>query len=169
MSRLRLKNFDYTQPGIFFITIVTFKRRQLFGTISEGKMYLSEIGKLVEEEWYKSEEIRPEVYLDEFCVMPDHFHGIVGIAYKGESLQFAAHQFAPENSSHKSSFGSPKKGLSKIVGLFKGAVTKQYRELISSPDAILWQRRFHDRIIRNEKEMERIRQYIISNPENWRK
>ena len=83
------------------------------------------------------------------------------------NFQNFAFQNAPHHSDHISKFGSPTKGLSKVINQFKGAVTKKYREAISSPDIRVWQTRFHDRIIRNEKELIRIRHYIQNNPRNW--
>ena len=78
---MRLKNYDYSQPGAYFITLVTYQREMLFGRVAEGKMEYSRLGKIVREEWIKSNRMRREIQLneDEFIVMPNHIHGIVWI------------------------------------------------------------------------------------------
>ena len=75
---IRLKGYDYTQSGAYFLTICNFQRDQIFGEITNGKMELSELGKIVREEWLRSAEIRKEiqVFEDEFMIMPNHLHGI---------------------------------------------------------------------------------------------
>ncbi|MEM6430795.1 MAG: hypothetical protein AAF708_16270, partial [Deinococcota bacterium] len=81
---IRLPNFDYSSSGAYFITICSFERRYLFGKIANNKMILSDIGFIVAEEWYRSADIRQEIQLDEFVIMPNHVHSIVFIQ-KSES------------------------------------------------------------------------------------
>jgi hypothetical protein len=79
---IRLQNYDYTQSGSYFITICTTQKECLFGTVINGEMVLNDIGKIVEKEWLKSAEIRSEIEIGEFVVMPNHMHGIVIITRK---------------------------------------------------------------------------------------
>lgn len=78
-SSIRLKGYDYSQPGAYFITICTHNRACLFGHIVNGAMVLNDVGKIVADEWMKSDEIRNEIELDEWVVMPNHMHAIVMI------------------------------------------------------------------------------------------
>ena len=81
---IRLQGYNYSQTGIYFVTICTHKRQCLFGEIRNGKMILNQIGKIVAQEWLKSAEIRQEIELDEWIIMPNHLHGIVGIDKKDD-------------------------------------------------------------------------------------
>ena len=74
---IRLKNYDYSQPGFYFLTICTYKRQSWFGEIKNDRMYLNQIGKIVAEEWLNTPKIRPNFLLDEWVIMPNHLHGIV--------------------------------------------------------------------------------------------
>ena len=78
---IRLKGYDYTQPGAYFVTICTHGRKMLFGRVVDGEMALNEFGEIVREEWFKTAQVRPYVrlYEDEFVVMPNHIHGIIWI------------------------------------------------------------------------------------------
>src|SRR3989339_852595 len=74
---IRLKNYDYSENGAYFITLCAQNRKKLFGRIIDGKMILNEFGKLAHDEWQKTSEIRENIILDEFMIMPDHLHGII--------------------------------------------------------------------------------------------
>lgn len=142
---------------MYFITICTYKRECLFGEIKNEEIILNEIGHIVENEWLKTEEKRKNVKLDEYKVMPNHFHGIVFIDYKivGIDCNQSLHKFGPQANN-----------LFAIIRGFKGAVTNQIKIKFKT-DRPIWQTRFYDRIIRNEKELEKIRLYISSNEGNW--
>jgi len=163
--QIRLKGYDYSLEGAFFVTLTTKKRRRIFGHVFEQKMELSELGSIVEQEWLKTEQIREEIWLDEFCVMPDHFHGIIGIVNaKGEKI-VGAFQPDLENSGYRNSFGPQCRGLATAINQFKGSVSRRAKDLGIYD---VWQRRFHDRIIRDEKAFQRIKYYIRNNPRNWK-
>ena len=81
-KNIRLKGYDYSKPGLYFITICCHNREMLFGQIENGKMILNEYGKIVEQEWIKTPKIRNNVKLHEFTVMPNHFHAIIQITYR---------------------------------------------------------------------------------------
>lgn len=166
----RLKSWDYSQKGVYFLTICTASREHFFGKVENDVMMLSEIGKIVEEEWIKNSEIRPDMNLElgEFVVMPNHFHGILFIgnnAYNDEHVvRDAMHRVSTDNDEYKNQFGPQSKNLSSIIRGFKSAVTIQARKI--NPE-FGWQFRFHDHIIRNPKSYDVISQYIIDNPKKW--
>ncbi len=164
----RKKGYDYSQNGAYFITIVTKNRECFFGDIVDGKMQLSEIGKIVWDEWFASEKIRNHIFMDEFVIMPNHIHGIVIINNDDcrDALQNVSTTDKTDKPKNKffSKISPSSKSLSMMVRQFKSAVTIKSREI--NPD-FAWQPRFHDRIIRNENELNRIRHYIRENPVKW--
>jgi putative transposase len=154
----RLRGYDYTLNGIYYITICSFNKRKLFGDIQDGKIRISDLGLIVQEEWLKTEKLRKYVILGEFIIMPNHFHGIIIIQ---NSVQSALH-FEDERKNFAASLGS-------IMINFKAAVTKQCRSLTQNNTLEIWQRNYFDHIIRNEDDLNRCREYIIQNPANWNK
>jgi REP element-mobilizing transposase RayT len=83
---IRLKEYDYSFPGWYYVTICTFERQHLFGNIENGKMILNDKGKIVEEEWIRTKEIRKNIDLDYYVTMPNHFHGIIIIEQSVENV-----------------------------------------------------------------------------------
>ncbi|MDK2873104.1 MAG: REP-associated tyrosine transposase [Desulfomicrobiaceae bacterium] len=177
---IRLKGYDYTQPGAYFITICTANRECLFGEVVDGKMRLNEIGKIVWDEWLKTAELRPRVVLDAFVVMPNHLHGIIVLVDGRGTLQRAptsiqrtptSTQHAPTSPQHTLTverFGKPTSdSIPTIVRLFKSATTTRINILRGTPGMPVWQRNYYEHIIRNEESLRRIRQYIADNPERW--
>jgi REP element-mobilizing transposase RayT len=159
---VRLKGYDYFSTGAYFVTICTWNRDCLFGEIIEGKIELNEYGKVVQQEWMHSGDIRPNVELDEYVIMPNHFHGIVIINAGNICRGMARH--APTGRQ----FAKPiANSLSTIIGAFKSAVTKLIKILRKNPGMPVWQRNYFERVIRNEKELFRIREYICFNPVQW--
>jgi putative transposase len=154
----RLKGYDYTQAGAYFVTICAYKRQPLFGKIVDGKMRLSLLGQLVYAEWQKTAVIRPNIYLDAFVVMPNHLHGIIVIFFNEAPLVGATRRVAPTLQS-----GS----LGAIIGQFKSVVTKRYRRFRKNDDSPIWQRNYYEQIIRNERHLTAVQQYIHNNPANW--
>ncbi|TSA16141.1 transposase [bacterium] len=166
---IRLRGYDYAQPGEYFITSCTSGREHLFGEIENGIMKLSELGRIVTEEWLRTPTIRSNVELDEFIVMPDHFHGIIDLHAErnGEHEQDSSCggelQFAPT----VTPFRSPSKTIGAIIRGFKAAATKRANELRKTPGLPLWQRNYYEHIIRDQMELDRIREYILLNPAKW--
>ena len=159
---LRLKGYDYSQAGAYFVTICTQNRACLFGHIADGQMVLNEYGKIVRDEWLKSSEIRNEIELDEFVVMPNHFHGIawiVGVHEKCHNAVLGAHGRAPLRREPRS--------LGSLTAGFKSAVTKRINEIRRTPGVKLWQRNYYEHVIRDENELNSVREYIINNPAQW--
>jgi len=169
----RLQNWDYGQNGSYFITICTEKRVHYFGEITNEKMQLSDIGKIVESEWLATFEMRPDMNLTmgEFVIMPNHFHAIISIGdnsfntHRGGGRD-AMHCVSTVNcvSTAQNKFGPQSKNLGSIVRGFKSGVTKNAR--IINPD-FGWQRNYWEHIVRNENEYQRITQYIMDNPKKW--
>ncbi len=168
---IRLRGYDYTQPGAYFITMCTHNRECLFGDIANGEMVLNEWGKMVWDEWFKSQSIRNEItlYDNEFAVMPNHIHGIVWIVNTDNIgvNDVGATGRSPLPLPMTQPIGSPKRSLSSFVAGFKSAVTKQINQLRQTPGMPVWQRNYYEHIIRNNNELHRIQQYIINNPKNW--
>jgi len=131
---------------------------------------LSNIGKIVQAEWLRTPAIRSNVELDEFVVMPDHFHGIIVLnaerngEHGQDSNSGGELQFAPT----RTPFRSPSKTIGAIIRGFKAAATKRANELHKTPGLPLWQRNYYEHIIGDEMELARIREYISLNPAKWR-
>ncbi|BER91780.1 MAG: REP-associated tyrosine transposase [Candidatus Atribacteria bacterium] len=158
---IRLKDYDYSQAGAYFITICTKNRECLFGSIVNGEMLLSAWGVIVKNEWLRTSIIRPNIVVDEFVLMPNHLHGILVIV---DTDCRGTLQRAPT----VERFGKPtSNSIPTIVRLFKSTATKQINELRKTPGEPLWQRNYYERIIRNERELERIRKYVINDPLKW--
>jgi len=174
---IRLKGYDYSQKGLYFITICTQHMIPLFGKIEKGKMILNEYGEIAAEEWEKSEEIRNEIELCEYIVMPNHFHGIVRInaGANGRSPVLGIGGMRGNSSNREINIGEgenpvPKmqaRSVSSLVSGYKSVVTKRINQIRSMPGEKLWQRNYWEHIIRNEDEYFRIANYIKNNPEKW--
>jgi putative transposase len=165
----RLKGYDYSQNGAYFITICTKNREHHFGKIRNGKMILSQCGVLADVFLHEIPNRHDGVELGAFVVMPNHIHLIL-IINRGEppvvETRPASSPCAPVKNEIMAAI-SPKAGsVSVIMGSYKGAVTRHANRL-GFPNG--WQPRFHDHIIRDEAEYERIYNYIKNNPANWEK
>ena len=157
---IRLKSYDYTAPGWYFVTVCTHQRKLLFGEIEDGKMTLNSMEQVVYKEWINTPKIRENIELDQFVIMPNHLHGIIVLDYTGRGTK----RRAPTE--EKRYFRKPIAGsLSTIIGAFKSAITKQIHRI--KPDISIWQRNFYEHIIRNDKELSKIRKYIMENPLRW--
>jgi len=158
---IRLPAYDYAQPGAYFLTVVTHQRQCLFGETVDGRVLLSGHGEAVEQEWLRSTQIRREIQLDAFVVMPNHIHGIVIVGAHGRAplLHRSPLRSAPLHRSPRS--------LSSFVAGFKSAVTKRINEMRGTPGLLVWQRNYYEHVIRNDRELARVRQYIVDNPARW--
>jgi len=153
----RLKEYNYSNNGWYFVTMCTKNRTPYFGKINNGKMVLNEIGKIVDEYWNKIESLHKNIDLDHYVIMPNHIHGIIIIENVGDA-NFAS----PTNKT----YDRTKMELSKIIQQFKRAVTIKIRNNKHDLN-FQWQHSFYDRIIRNERELYNIRNYIRENPFKW--
>jgi putative transposase len=154
---IRLRNYDYSQSGGYFVTICTYHRECLFGKIADGRMVLNKIGEVVSEEWVKTEIARKNVEIDVFVVMPNHIHGIMVLL---ENSVGATRRVVPTIGLASGSIGA-------IVGQFKSTVTKRINLIREAPALPFWQRNYYEHIIRNEIELSRIGEYIENNPLKW--
>jgi putative transposase len=169
----RLPGWDYAGAGWYFVTICTRNRECLFGEIVDGEMRLSSIGEIVAEEWQKTPDIRPNVVLDEWVIMPNHLHGIIVILEpRDRTVVETSRQPVVETSRRDVSTTTPtttprlKAGsLGAIIGQIKSVCTK--RIWAAGHTGFRWQSRFYDHIIRDEGALQRIREYIVNNPANW--
>lgn len=163
---IRLKDYDYTQSGAYFVTICTHGRECLFGEIdANGNMILSQYGEMVQDEWFKTAIIRSYVDLDAFVVMPNHVHGIILIT--SDAPVGATRRVAPTPNDHHNPKGPKSKSLGAIVGSFKSSVSRHINEWRETAGAPVWQRDYYDVVIRNEAMLNTRRQYIETNPSRW--
>jgi len=164
---IRLKGYDYTQAGLYFITICTFDKHHLFGKISNGKMILNEFGKIAKNEWLKTAEIRKNIGILENIIMPNHIHGIISIN-DIDNGRGTVHRAPTYRAPTKERFGKPTSNtIPTIVRGYKSTVTKQINMLRHTPDAPVWQRNYYEHIIRDEKSYYQIAEYITNNPLKW--
>lgn len=163
----RLQYFDYSQPGSYFITICTANRCYLFGNVIQGKMMLNDIGKIVLKEWLRTQQLRNYVNLDVVQIMPNHLHGIVTIQQRCNPCRDVLQYVSTSTLIPKPSFQSPSHSLGAIIRGFKSSTTKQIKIMKNNPNLKLWQANYHEHIIRNDEELDRIRRYIVRNPLKW--
>jgi len=157
---VRLKGYDYTQAGAYFVTLCTWQRECLFGEIVGGEMQLNDYGRVLEEEWLHTAVVRPNVDLDAFVIMPNHMHGIIVIC---DDPVEATRRVAPTGAIPRIVAGS----LGAMIGQIKSITTKRINTLRHTPGQAMWQRNYHDHIIRSEMALNNIRQYIAHNPMRW--
>ena len=147
----------------YYVTIVTQERERLFGEIVEEEMRLNSFGEIVKEKWLRSAEIRREIALDSFVIMPNHIHAIVYI----HDDTVGATGRSPLQGKPIYPHGPAPKSLGALVGGFKSSATKRINILRNAPGAPVWQRNYYEHIIRHEEDYERIFNYISTNPFNW--
>ena len=184
----RLRGWDYSGNGHYFVTIVTAGRENLFGDIQNGEMILNEMGQIVYDEFFKSFEIRNELFLGAFVLMPNHLHTIVmldkphcEIIETSDGNEEMHGNKIVETHGRASlpttpTFQRKPQSISSFVAGFKSSTVLRIDEWIDSNGLHLkkynrlnplWQANYHDHIIRNEKEYKNIEQYIEANPSNW--
>lgn len=190
---IRLKGYDYAQPGAYFVTVCTWQRAFLFGKIENGDIYLSKAGQIAQSEWLRLAKRFQNVDFSEFVVMPNHVHGIIvfidtecgrGTAENGNDLVIELTRRAPtiaknsrcvppsagdsDLSPIRERFGHPVAGsIPTIVRSYKSAVTLRVNHLFQVNSAPLWQRNYYEHVIRNEAEYERNHKYIQGNRWMW--
>lgn len=162
---IRKAGYDYSQPGAYYITICVKDSRRLFGTIEENGVRLSDLGIIVREKWNQIPNRFQWTRIDEYIIMPDHFHGIVIIEQPLEELV---------RWRQSGGRGDPPllPSLPEILYWFKSATNHEYLKLLPPTNMptkgnTLWQRSYYDRIIRSEAELNIRRQYIFDNPQRW--
>lgn len=172
---IRLKGYDYSQAGLYFVTICIKNRECLFGEIANGQMILNDPGKMVEIEWIKLPKRFKNIELHEYIVMPNHFHAILEIRRdnpRGYPIEGQPQGIAPTIAPTTIPTETKNKTLGDIIGAFESITTVEYIRGVKNNnwqpfDGKLWQRNYWEHIIRNEQEYYRISQYIINNPSKW--
>ena len=174
---VRMPSYDYAQPGAYFVTICTHERAHLFGEIANGQMCLSACGQIVQTCWLAVPHHFSSVRLDAFVVMPNHFHAVVQICGsdiagpalpQGVAIDSCVDD-VPVTASQSSTVraGTMAGSLSAIIQNFKSVTTRAINQSDHAPAARVWQRNYYEHVIRNEKELMTIRQYILNNPLKW--
>ncbi len=168
---IRLKGYDYTKAGAYFITICTWQREHLFGDIVNGEMQLSRYGETVRFNWDNLPKRYRNVELDAFIIMPNHVHGIIVLTDNGlegaglESLSVESDKLLVKPAPTKTKLH----GLSEIVRGFKTFSARRINQIRRMTGVSVWQRGYYEHIIRNEESLMAIREYIINNPLCWEK
>ena len=162
---IRLKNYDYTQAGYYYVTVCTRNRECIFGEIVGGVMHLSEAGRIMQECWDELPNHHSGVRLDAFVVMPNHVHGIVVLYDDGIRSAVGAQHAVPLQ--HSQQYNVRPGSLGAILRSFKSAATKRVNERHGVPGTPIWQRNYYEHVVRNELQLDFIRTYIVNNPSNW--
>ncbi|HLP87893.1 MAG TPA: transposase [Nostocaceae cyanobacterium] len=157
---IRLKNYHYTQPGAYFITICTKAKQCLFGNVINGKMQLNYLGQIAFNCWQEIPKHYSNTELDVFVIMPNHLHSILLITEIVGTWQ--CHVQPPRQ------FSKPVSGsISTIIGNYKSAVSKQINLILKTKGQSIWQTNYYEHIVRNEESFNSIREYILNNPQTW--
>lgn len=178
---IRLKGYDYSFPGFYFVTVCTKNRFEWFGSVKNGEMILNEYGNIARDCWLDLPDHYANCKLDEFVIMPNHAHGIIIITDRRERsvtvppdnngvIQHTdATKQSPDGDRNGLKPFPTKHGLSEFMRAFKTFSSKNINKIQPQyiTDTFQWQKSFHDRIIRNDDELNRIRQYIATNPVRW--
>lgn len=162
MKSIRLPHYNYASSGAYFLTLCTHNKKCLFGTVADGIMHLNEYGRIIKREWLRSAEIRKEVEMGEFMVMPNHIHGIV-LIHEPEAHCRAALQ----DDYSRGSRNREKRSVSSFMAGFKSYTTKLINELRKTPNARLWQPNYFEHIIRGDLQFGKVCEYIQTNPLRW--
>lgn len=185
-KNLRLAGYDYSKSGLYFITICTQNREYLFGCIENNQMILNDAGQMVDKWFRELENKYPDKKTHEFVVMPNHFHGIVenvdytlnnhtdahvgaplrGRPYDSTNTNIESLKYGSENQIFGATIG-------RAIDWFKTMTTNKYIQGVKNNgwqrfNGKLWQRNFHDHIIRDQQDYERISDYIRNNPARWK-
>jgi putative transposase len=181
---IRLKGYDYAQPGAYFVTICVRERECALGDVKDGKMALSDAGHIVQACWDDLPTHYPHVELDAFIVMPNHVHGVIVLVddttVVGAGLRPAPTGPAPTGPAPTGpaptepaptepapTAVAKRHGLPEIVRAFKSFSARRINKMRDTADTSFWQRGFYERVVRSERELGAIRQYIIDNPLKW--
>ncbi|WP_199711418.1 transposase [Prosthecochloris sp. ZM_2] len=155
---IRLNSYDYAQNGLYYLTICTHNKQCLFGKISDGSVHLNSYGEIVEHEWLRTAGIRKNMTPLDYVVMPNHFHGIIAIDHEQALSTKQIDRQHPAT--------MEKRSLSSFVAGFKSSVTAKIKQR-NGHDITVWQRNYYEHVIRDEKELQILREYISLNPLKW--
>jgi putative transposase len=168
---IRLQNYDYSQPGMYFVTICTHDREPILGTIEGGYIIPTDAGKFVEQTWHTLPNRFPNLKTDEFILMPNHVHAILFLETRQSSQKPGAASGAPtgKTSSLRAASGAPtsRRSLAEIVRAFKSLSAIGVNKIRMTPSQPLWQRNYYEHIIRSSQSLDQLRRYIQENPARW--
>ena len=160
-KNLRLEGFDYAEEGAYFITICTYNRKCTLAKMIDNEVCLNNWGRDVESEWLQTAILRPYVISDAYMVMPNHFHAIFFL----DNQERATQRVAPTEKDRPP--GLMPRSIGAIVRQFKSQVTKQLKSNGRRSKEPFWQRNYYEHVIRDEDDLNRIREYIQNNPIRW--
>ncbi len=177
-ARMRLQGYDYSKPGTYFVTVVTQDRKCLFGEIRNDEMRLNDAGEMLRETLERLHERFQSIGVEQSVVMPNHIHGLIVIE---NSAMVSTRDTRPDEGeqgptsepsmvNRAATRAAPT--LSDVIGAFKSMTTVEYIRGVKSLgwpafQGRLWQSNYYDRVVRNERDLQRIRQYILENPLKW--
>ena len=176
-KQIRLKNYDYSENGAYFVTICTYEKKCIFGYVKDGIMHCNDYGKIANEEIENTIKLREKsgVTINKYVIMPNHVHLIIEITKESGESDVGTRR-AVSGDKHNAFSKPVPQSISTIVGAYKSAVTRRinlqgghgtpcpYEKSAKSP---IWQSRFHDHIIRTQKDYDEIWEYIDTNPIKW--
>lgn len=165
-NSIRLREYDYTSHGAYFVTICAALKQDLFGEIVNGEMRLNPLGEIVESCWLELPEHFQHAKLDAFVIMPNHVHFIVWL--EATPVPVGATHCAPlhDRTAHGDRRNVAPGSLGAVVRSFKSAVTKRINESRATPSVPVWQRNYYERVV-HANELESTRAYILENPSSW--
>jgi len=165
---IRLPNYDYSQPGAYYVTIVTWHRECLFGEVVDGEMKLTKFGLVAKQQWEKLPERFPNIELGAFVIMPNHTHGIIVIS-RGTAENLNDHDGeSTRRAPTREQFQKPVNGsIPTIVRSYKSSVSYRINLMRGTQDIPVWQRNYYEHIIRNERDLQNKTDYIEANPMLW--
>lgn len=158
---IRLKKYDYSQKGAYFVTICTNQKKCVLGGVEDSGIVLNEIGQIVQKTWTKLSMYYTGVDIDKFVVMPNHLHGIIILT------DYCRGGVTPPCSMGEATSPLREPTLGQIVAHFKYRTTKSINQISNTLGNRIWQRNYYEHIIRNEDDLSEIREYIITNPLKW--
>jgi putative transposase len=154
---IRLPGFNYSQAGVYFVTICAFERRCLFGRMRDDAVDLGAIGRIVQARWLEMPQRFAHAELDAYVVMPNHLHGILLL-----------HRTPARDPGHAEGFQKPVAGsLPTIIRSFKAEVSARAKHAGVQPGHPVWQRNYFERVLRDGKEYSAAARYILENPARW--
>jgi putative transposase len=160
---IRLRGYDYTQAGAYFVTICTRNRECLFGDVVNGEMRLNDAGQIVKQIWAALPQRFSSITVDESIVMPNHFHGIIVV----HNIIVVGAGLALPSSAPIQGAASSAPTLGDLIRTFKSISAIRVNRVVDRTGCPLWQRNYYEHVIRNDDSLGRIRQYIADNPLRW--
>ena len=178
---IRFKGYDYSQDGVYFVTVCAQNRQCLFGKITDGEMKLNNVGEMVWNRWIDLKNRFPKIEIDEFIVMPNHFHGILSVGAGLvsalpellEGMKLANKRIRADTRPAPTNQNADAKTLGDIICGFKSLTANEYIQNVKTGkfppfEKSLWQRNYWEHIVRDDDDLNRIREYVIDNPINWK-